>query len=215
MRRLCEIVGRMLPMDKASRMARARTLGFTIPTYHGTGSKFTAFDLEKGRARVPGFGFAPHFANRKAEATGYAGEKENGRVLAVLLRLKNPFVVNYDVRKPEHRVTPEHFRDLTGEDWDDLRNRYASPSLSSPPSGYNVLERLKDRFKDWDAPRRMWAGIYHYLMQHGYDALVDPECPADHSAGYYTKYVVFEPKNIRLTSAVFDPANSDSADLRA
>ena len=197
-----------LPMDKASRMARARSLGFTIPAYHGTGSKFTAFDLEKGKAKNSGFGYAPHFADRKAEATGYAGK---GHILAVLLRLQKPFVGNH-----ETRVTPEFFQELTGEDWDDHRQHYAVPTNDHPPTAYNVLERIKERYKgDWGNPRRMWTHVYQHLMQHGYDALVDPRCPADHSPGWYRKYVVFDPKNIRLATARFDPAQSDSADLKA
>jgi hypothetical protein len=204
-----------LPMDKASRMARAKALGFIIPAYHGTGTRFTAFDLEKGRARIYGFGFAPHFASRKAEASGYAGEN-GGHVLSVLLRVNRPFIVNYDGRKPEYRLTPERFQELTGEDWNDHKEQLATPRLSSPPTAYNALERLRNQLShEWDEPRRMWTRIYHHLMQHGYDALVDPETPADHSAGYYAKYVVFEPKNIRLASARFDPAQTDSADLKA
>lgn len=203
-----------LPMDKASRLARAKMLGFIIPAYHGTGNRFSAFDLERGTARVSGFGFAPHFASKKAEAAGYAGEKDKGRVLSVLLRLRKPFVVNFN--NPQYRLAPEQFKELTGEDWADHRDRLASPRISSPPTGYNALETLKNQFKnDWDNPRRMWTRIYHHLMQLGYDALVDPETPADHSAGYYAKYVVFDPKDIRLASARFDPAHSDSTDLMA
>lgn len=205
-----------LPMDKASRMARARMLGFTTVAYHGTGNRFTAFDLERGKAKIPGFGFAPHFASKKAEAAGYASEKEDGRVLSVLLRLRKPFVINFSAAKPEYRLTSQQFKELTGEDWDDHKDRLASPRIESPPTGYNVLERLKNQMQGaWGDPRRMWTALYHHLMQHGYDSLVDPETPADFSAGYYAKYVVFDPKNIRLASARFDPAHSDSTDLKS
>ena len=53
------------------------------------------------------------------------------------------------------------------------------------------------------------------MMDAGYDAMLWPETPPDYGNQYYGKYVVFEPKNIRLLKAAFDPAKSDSADLMA
>ena len=72
-----------LPMDPASRMQRAKDMGFTVAAYHGTKAKFNEFDLEKGQPSVMG-GYAPHFADDKSESRGYAGRK--GQVLHVLLR---------------------------------------------------------------------------------------------------------------------------------
>jgi hypothetical protein len=53
-----------LPMDDASRMQRAKEMGFVIPAYHGTNMKFDEFDLEKSK-RLSSNGFAPHFASKK------------------------------------------------------------------------------------------------------------------------------------------------------
>lgn len=181
-----------LPMDKASRMARAKALGFTIPAYHGTGSKFTAFDLEKGKPHVTG-GYAPMFSDKRNEAAGYA----NGHLLPVLLRLKKPFVVSYD-----EPISPDLYQQITGE------------QAGTHPTSYRALAAINDK-QGWHDHRRTWTNTYAHLMTLGYDALVYPNTPADHIDGHHTKYVVFEPKNIRLTSAQFDPAKSDSANLKA
>ena len=55
-----------LPRDRASRMARARELGFTVKAWHGTNSKFNEFDIERGKPHIVS-GYAPHFADRRKE----------------------------------------------------------------------------------------------------------------------------------------------------
>jgi hypothetical protein len=63
--------------------------------------------------------------------------------------------------------------------------------------------------------RRRWTEIYRRLMAEGYDAIVWPDTPADHSVKPYGKYILFEPKNVRVIKAAFDPAESESSNLMA
>lgn len=65
-----------LPMDKDSRMQRAKQLGFTIRAYHGTGAKFNEFDLEKGRGSVL-TGHAPIFQQKKKKQPDTPTKEKN------------------------------------------------------------------------------------------------------------------------------------------
>ena len=196
-----------LPMDKASRMKRAAELGFTIPAYHGTSSKFNEFDLEKGVANSL-TGFAPHFSGSKAEANGYAQERKgNGevdtRVMHVLLRIKKPFE-----RKLSRMISPEEYEEINGN----------PPDRDGPIRAYQALDGLMfaafRKYPDGDM-RKVWRDIYRRLMDLGYDAIIDSETAADFSYGNYAKIVILDPSNIRSIKACFDPAKSNSANLMA
>jgi hypothetical protein len=88
---------RELPMDQASRMARAQEMGFTRDVYHGT----RAQDIEAMRPSASGlFGPGVYTTTSPTEAGGYAinyGANSRGgapNVLPLKARLKNPVVVS-------------------------------------------------------------------------------------------------------------------------
>ena len=88
-----------LPMDEASRMARAAEQGYTFDAFHGTGSpEFSAFDSSKVRDNIQyggNFYFTPdaEFANKH---TGiWSGDTP--RVMPVKLKAENPFRLDQPV----------------------------------------------------------------------------------------------------------------------
>ncbi len=180
-----------LPMDQASRMMRAKKLGFTTPAYHGTNQSFNAFIKPSGDTSKGNF-----FADNPDEASGYAtGEqfrgtpKENGNVIPVLLRIKNPLICDIFGKTP---------KDKEGISW--LMAKYREVEEK-----YNISGNDK-----------VWPYLHKILKKEGYDALFMINTPSDIDRnGRYNKIVIFDPKNIRSIFAVFDPANKNSTDLNA
>lgn len=87
-----------LPMDTASRMARATEQGFDFDAYHGTVTKsdFDKFGKPKPRGGVYETYFAPE--QYKDFANGFSAA-DQGRIYPVKLNTKNYL----DTRKPEHK----------------------------------------------------------------------------------------------------------------
>ncbi len=202
-----------LPMDKQSRMERAKALGFTVVAYHGTDQKFNEFDMEKGKGGHSGF--APYFADKKAEAKGYAEKTEKGRVLQVLLRIKKPFVVpsTWGVMPEDYPpFDPEVYKIVTGGKLptDAKRERY----LSAHDSIEHAMDIHYENTGDYDR-KDIWTGIYQRLKKEGYDSILWKDTPADHSEHRYTKIQMLDMSGIRLMTAAFNPANANSTDLRA
>lgn len=194
-----------LDMSDAARMERAKSMGFTITAFHGTAAKFNEFDVEKGKPSIMG-GYAPHFSDSYGEAHGYASEAGRGaKVLRCLLRVKKPLVISFT--PGTGKITPAEYKRITGVPWDGTDPKF-------PPNGRKALDKLMDTF-GWHDHRGNWTNVYKVLASKGYDALFYADVASDHQSGKYGKYVVFNPKNVRLASAAFDPAKSDSADLRA
>ena len=202
-----------LPMDKPSKMKRAIEMGFTTRAFHGTGAKFNEFDVEKGTANHSGF--APNFANIKGEAEGYANDQENGRVLSVLLRIRKPLIVpdTWGVMpKDVPQTDPDTYRLITGGEGhlDNKRERGLH--------NYDAIEHAMDvhyaNTGNFDR-REIWTGIYGRLKSQGYDAIIWKDVRADHTNGRYDKIVMLDMTGIRLITAKFDPAQSNSRDIRS
>lgn len=205
-----------LPMDKASRMARAKQLGFTVAAYHGTTDKFNEFEFERGSgARTSGF--APHFTDKRKEAKGYAevrGEERGlkGSVMNILLRIRQPVMVpnqfgQWDVPM-EKRLSPELFEIIAGEPpAQDSRLHFGD-------AVYQLFQTNRRKSETTDNVA-LWRGVYSRLKASGYDAIIFEDTPGDHSDDKYSKIVMLDMSGIRLTSAVFDPAKANSTDLRA
>lgn len=92
---------RELPMDEASRMARAKKMGFDVdtPVYHGTDATFSEFKVDPyrlGKTLGPGVYTTPDpkSASRYADYTGSSSGKQ---VYPLFLKGK-PF----DFSNPEH-----------------------------------------------------------------------------------------------------------------
>lgn len=190
-----------LDMSDAARMSRAKEQGFTQLAYHGTASKFDSFDLDKGKPSIMG-GFAPHFSLSMAEANGYRKEAGKGaKTLECLLRVNNPFTV--EVGSNSHMSTREEYKKLVGGEW----------PHEGDPTKWNVLDNMVNARLNYDR-RTMWVMIYDALRNSGYDGILYTNVMGDHIDGRYDKIVVFDPRNIRLQSAAFDPAKTQSTNIR-
>lgn len=92
---------RELPMDQASRLARAKEMGFNtdMPLYHGTTHEFDAFDPDAFRNGMWGRG--AYFTPNRNLAEAFAedakiGENAGGapgRLIEAFARLQNPFML--------------------------------------------------------------------------------------------------------------------------
>ena len=94
-----------LPMDEASRMARATDQGFTVDAYHGSPRQFDAFDGAKaGSATDAGYlGRGIYASSDPAEASIYA--RDTGSVYPLKLRMERPLVLDerFDGRRSVDR----------------------------------------------------------------------------------------------------------------
>ena len=178
-----------LAMDEASRMQRAREMGFDVdnPVYHGTrtkGEAIDAFDLEKAGSKTDAgyMGKGVYFGNDKT-ANVYAGHyefdpghfPEGGAVYPSYLALKSPL-------RLEDKIENGRSVDL---------ELLARDALGLP--------------RDATAEQ-----VTQEALRQGYDGAI-----YSRGAGKYQEYVVFQPEKIRSKFAAFDPAKKNSANLLA
>lgn len=120
--------GMDLFMDEASRMARAREMGFTKEAYHGSGSDFQSIDPEAADNKTYGTGIWIT-DNPDVAATYTRGIFDNGQTYPLLLNTRN-FASS----------------DWRGRNWGDGREG----TRMSFPEGYNrPSERIGDIYEDW------------------------------------------------------------------
>ncbi len=191
-----------LPMDEASRVARAAQQGYNIDAYHGTGSaEFPAFDASKVRDNIQyggNFYFTPsaEFANKH---TGpWSGDSP--RIMPVKLKADNPY-------RMDQPITAEQ-----------------AASVLDAAGRTEQAKAMRD-----GGPLKYWTGstlFYHGLGQEtsaaakadairkaGYDAIIgDPQKEIAGTAGR-PHIMVFEPDQIRSKFAAFDPASKGSGNL--
>jgi hypothetical protein len=75
-----------LPMDYASRMARAKAMGFDTPVYHGTGADIREFNNAMSVRQA--YGAGTHVAENPNLANVFASQfREGGRVMPLMVRL--------------------------------------------------------------------------------------------------------------------------------
>jgi hypothetical protein len=115
-------VAKSLPMDEASRMARAREMGFDTDTtwYHGTKSpNFESFDLKKAGKSDPGLvGKAVYFTPEAEQAGSFAASQHYGKgdapaVIPAYLRMQNPAYITDGVLPDGRRLTDVHPSGIT------------------------------------------------------------------------------------------------------
>lgn len=148
-----------LPMDTASRMARADEM-FPIEAYHGTaGDDFGEFRDQRGRPSLPvdgatWFSDVPSPANHIAASRMESAGQEHGRVMPVRLHLENPLVVDAGGR---HAVDVPGIKDAAarGHDGVILENvrEFGSDNLTT---SYAVFDpkNIRSRFAAFDPAKR-------------------------------------------------------------
>lgn len=111
-----------LPMDEASRSARAVEQGWSVDTfYHGTKSSFDEFSKAAiGSASDPGwYGKGFYFSKNPEVAAGYAspqGRTEGANILPVRLKMENPLILDHWSGDAERIKTEERLKKIGIED---------------------------------------------------------------------------------------------------
>jgi hypothetical protein len=190
-----------LPMDEASRLARAREMGFDVdyPLYHGTSKSFDEFKIESPGYNSNLFGSEPttRAAIFVAEHPGLAKEfadqgGKNGSVMELLSRTENTLGAS----KYGFPVLPESFFEKHG-----LNHRYyygmqpweTWQAFDVPNGGREFVKALQD--EGYDSARLM-----------------------DVAAGDVpntTSMAIFDPSMLRKKAAAFDPGQASSSNLMA
>jgi hypothetical protein len=175
-----------LAMDEASRLARAKSMGFDTGNtyYHGTGANIDEFKngpSVNGRALGDGTYLTknPDTASMYAEATN----KGSPNVLPVHVKLNNPF----DLGKP----VDKNFTDYL------VNNKILSNSeLSDAKDNFSLYGRLMNKM----SPDK----FTELLQTAGYDGV---------NAPHANTTVIFKPNQIRSKFAAFDPEQANSSKL--
>jgi hypothetical protein len=209
-----------IPMDEASRMARANEMGFQ-KAFHGTGSNINAVDpayFGSGGQDLLGAGFytttntgrADRYIPRERSPSVEISKNyaEGGNILPVMVREQNPFVLE----------------DQLGSAANDIANLYAEDpffDVTRMSSGVNIvtdadgksimldpyqqrhfaLQRMRKDFSPTDASNT--------LSELGYTGVSGPE-----SASSRVR-VSYNPSDVRSQSARFDPRLSHLKNLSA
>jgi hypothetical protein len=185
-----------LPMDLASRMARAKEMGFDTdtPLYHGTRNDFDAFSIEPEPGRDI---FGVHL-----------GTKEQADDI---VKSSGYYKRNVGDYWPESRILPVYAKqgnmlelpDLgQGNSWDVGALRYEMATRGIPFKGDDFNPTLADVRKS--------------LQDAGYDGIKYlNEFEGTRDGSPQNSVMLFDPRNIRSVNAAFDPSKSDSANLLA
>ena len=185
-----------LPMDQASRMARAREMGFDVdtPMFHGSSNDFDAFDITIDRTGA-GYDAAwltddASLAYRYSRSSG--GSAQDAKVMEVRAALENPKIIDIEelIKNEAEKI---------GADLDMFESMSEAQNMMLGP--------------DWkkqaviDAKNEGHDGLIlkNYIDMPGGDYAESPS----------TVYAVFDPTKIRKLEAKFDPAKRNSADLLA
>lgn len=187
-----------LPTDTASRMARAKKMGFNVDAYHATVRDFGAFDNAKIGSHLDtgyygtGHYTAPSPLNKRGEPEGpltnYISNSYNeegpqyflgANIMPLKLKMNNPLII--DKADIPNGVLTNKVEAATG-----FKSTFGWPLGESERAAF--MAAVKDA---------------------GFDGVrVD-------YLGKPIEYVTPDPKNIRSRFAQFDPAKADSADLLA
>jgi hypothetical protein len=206
---------RALPMDEASRMARAAEMGFHTDLYHGTGSDVQSFDkrLFGSSTKAAGANKAVWLVDDPRTATGYA-EYAAGKPVRDALEKSETY------ERLAHKTGDNHWWDKQDE-----AVRMAEEIEASGLSGQNVMPLMaRGNLMSHDFSGAEYtdvakdvARLLREAQAGGYDGLKLLNLADDVALNGRpaTHYAIFDPKNIRSRFAAFDPSQAQSADLLA
>lgn len=213
----------LLAMDAASRMKRAKALGFDTDKtwYHGTNKAFDTFSPEKrgSNTGAPSADVGYFFTDRPATASYYSsGNSGNipaaAKEAALIRDGAEQMASLYEQMGDVERAMPHRQRQAEA----------GGPSII--PTHLRMQNPLIHDFKGRVFRDESYRDIIDRAVAKGHDGVIFKNT---YDAGEYSKLdallqgrlrpeniaVAFDPKNIRSKFAAFDPAKSDSANLLA
>ena len=206
-------VSHALPMDEASRMARADDMRFSPKNlYHGTDADISYIDPNKFDNRAlygPGFYMtdSPAVAGGSATQYGYAGRTTGSNVVPVMARAESPLYIDHlgGNLSGENRASIANELKKAGVDYDWVKSSYDMP-------GEDIYRKLESQF---GGDR---AKVNSILRGSGLDSIVHKGGDIVGKGMGYANHKVtisLDPTAVRSRFAAFDPARADSADLLA
>jgi len=192
---------RALPMDEASRMARADAMGMNVSGFHGTNQNIEAFNTP-----VVWMSEGPGFANRYAVARG----SEGANVIPVMGSSHAPFVFDRAERTQApstilqtaftqaRQMHPDSASFANSVDKTEI-----SRLMSDVNKAFPAERGSPSAFEYWDNP-----AFVEYLKSLGFDSIKVKE-------GGVPTVGIIGGKNVRSRFAAFDTSRADEADLLA
>ena len=179
-----------LPMDEASRMARAKEMGFDTDAYHGT----PAVDIGEFRGPITWVSKQPKLASDYATVKSARDWTSDQRGTVYPLKAKTGRTLDLSSLDANDKVTYSAFFKKAGVEF--APDKYTSVEVDGIPQ----------KFKAWNiintpefADAARTAGFESVAIKEG---------------GVQTLGIL-DPKNIRSRFAAFDPAKKDSANILA
>lgn len=215
-----------LPMDEASRLARAREMGFDTDKtwYHGTRSDSPLVEFSQegaaktGRVSEQDAGMGFHFSENPEVSAGYGAD-----VGAYYTRVQRPLRISEDdVARAEKQWLEQKHREL--EDFDRLDpDSLSDEAWRAASQRYDDTRRLVDFIERTNAFGEPGTGYYNMGLallaeqakKHGHDGIIYKRWDPLESFNGAEELMVFDPTMIRRADAAFDPTKSSSASLLA
>jgi hypothetical protein len=228
-----------LPMDEASRMARAREMGFGDDLYHASRQDIDEF--------VPGYDDGLTFVTDNPEmANTWLGKGKYRQRLGAEDEIQ---AAEDAYRAAKHEAMDyESLNGLKGDAFNQLYDERSAAFRAAnpvrPEDSYSAVYPVRSNVKKTFDPRTDYKEIEDFLLQrgNGMDELVkqgkhkagnwviyenadvvaelkrrgyDSMMIAENIDGPHETLAIFDPKNIRSKFAKFDPAKKDSANILA
>jgi hypothetical protein len=202
------------PTDEASRMARAREMGFDVdaPMYHGTpdsrGIYERGFSTPKERYLDKDLGGPYFFTDNPRVARSYADDSRAGDFQNATPEVIKAYVKNNDPLIIDGRNA--QFREI---DLGDLRASLTKDQLKQ----FDEMRPNLYQYIDADKEIISTDGLAVVAKALGKDGILIKNVKDSYAGDGPISNVlaIFDPKDIRSTSAAFDPAKADSADILA
>lgn len=201
-------------------ISKASDQGFDIDAYHGTNADFDEFDPERSGGIGMHFGTVAQ-ANTVSRSILTGQHADGANIIPVKLRMKTPLRV-YDVfstlrttyifRAKLFTLDTKGFNPSQEERSQIYAAAKFADKMRRKAGGeWGVLDKNKDEQQKLftKATSLFWKSIETSAIRQGYDGFVYQ----NRVEGKGDSYVVFDPKNIRVRHANFDPEKSNSNKL--
>ena len=204
-----------LPTDEASRMARARDMGFETnnPLYHGTpdsrGIYESGFSTPKERYVDKDLGGPYFFTDMSRVARSYADDSRADDMQNATPEVIKAFVKNNNPLRIDARKAP--FREIQ------LENVRANLNKTQLETLDEMMPDLASREVDLDTQTISTDGLVKIAKALGNDSILIRNVRDSYTGEGSPSDVlaVFDRRSIRSVDAQFDPAKAGSADILA